>query len=240
MLSRELPLFVLHLTAVYVTSSQHQIKAIPKTCLDHLKDGAKENGHYSVAGPNYETTTVYCDFTSEPGSAWTLVTSWALANKNLPAFRSDPLTENVPVNERTPNWVSYRMSKKQMANVKTRSSHWRATCSFDKFGVDYTDYMRGSFGDFDITTYLGSGQCKKVEYINVRGNIGYQSTTAFWQVKKGYMLHTDSSLKPCEFNGQPGAKASEDNFGYYYTTNPAFRCTAGLAATTQYWFGEYL
>ncbi len=74
------------------------LKSFPQTCLDYLKDGMKANGYYSVAGTNGETITVYCDFTSEPGSAWTLVMSWSLANKNLPAFRSDPLTENVPVN----------------------------------------------------------------------------------------------------------------------------------------------
>ena len=91
------------------------IKSFPQTCLDYLKDGVQANGYYSVAGQNGETTIVYCDFTSEPGSAWTLVMSWSLANKNLAAFKSNPLTENVPVNEKTPNWIAYRLPKPEMS-----------------------------------------------------------------------------------------------------------------------------
>lgn len=225
---------------MFLVSGGMTVKKIPKTCLDHMNDGAQKNGYFSVAGKGGKTLTVYCDFTSEPGSAWTLVMSWSLANKDVPAFKSEPFKQDVPLNEKTPNWVAYRMSKNEMDLIKSGSSHWRSTCSFDKFGVDYTDYMRGNFKDFDITTYLGQQQCRKVDYINIRGHIGYHSTVTFWQVTNGYLLHTDSSITKCSFNGKQGARHSEDNFGYYYTTNPAFRCTSGPSATTQYWFGSYI
>lgn len=216
------------------------ITTIPNSCLDYLKDGVKTNGYYSVAGLNGKTVTVYCDFSSEPGSAWTLVISWAFANNNLPAFRTQSLTENVPVNERTPNWALYRMSKAQMAFLKRRSTHWRATCSFDKFGVDYRDYVRGKVKDFDITAYLNEQQCQKIEFINVRGNVGYDTTVPFWQMKNTYILCTDTSVRACQFDGQSGAVYSEDNFGYYGKYNLKFRCTSGPTATTQHWFGGYL
>ena len=213
---------------------------MPKSCLDHLKDGVKSNGYYLVYGLNGKKTTVYCDFTTEPGSAWTLVMSWAMENKNLPAFRSDPLTENAPVNENTPNWTIYRLSKLQMTGVKPWSTHWRARCSFDTFGVDYKDYLRGTFKDFDITTYLGSAKCKKIEFINLRGHIAYHKTVGFWQLKKSAILHTDSSYGGCQFKGMTGAVSSEDNFGFHSSTNPNFKCTSGPNATSQYWFGGYL
>ncbi len=97
-------------------------KSLPKTsCLDYLKDGIRNNGIYSVAAKNGERFKVFCDFSSEPGLAWTLVMSWSLSNKMLPAFRSEPMTENAPVNENSPNWIAYRLSKQKMAHVKSNS-----------------------------------------------------------------------------------------------------------------------
>lgn len=217
------------------------LNTLPKACLDHLKNGVKRNGFYSVASENGDTLTVYCDFTSEPGSAWTLVTSWSFANNGLNAFRKGAFTADAPLNERTPNWVSYRLSKTKMSLIKAASTHWRSTCSFEKYRVDYKDYMRASFADFDITTFVGGGVCKKVEYINIRGHVGYHSTARFWQHTSFYALHTDSSGgSPCSFNPKDGSVPSEDNFGFYATVNSAFRCTSDDAATTQYWFGGYL
>ena len=230
----------LHAFLLFHFSNANQLNAIPRSCIDHLRVGAKTNGFYSVAGENGETLSVYCDFESEPGSAWTLVISWSLENKNLPAFQSQPLTENVPVNEKTPNWVAYRLSKANMAILKSKSTHWRATCSFNTVKVDYRDYVRGSFKDLDITTYLGDGVCKKIEYINIRGNVGYQTTVDFWQKKNLYIITIDSSIKGCQFDARPGVVPSEDNFGYYHTINRKFRCSQYSDSTTQYWFGGYL
>lgn len=210
----------------------------PNSCLDILKGGVDVNGYYRIAGANGETWNVYCDFNTELRSAWTLVMSWSFSNANVPAFDSSSLTQNTPVNEQTPNWAIYRMSKEQMDFLKKKSTHWRATCSFDQVDFDYRDYMRVKFNKFDLTTFSGGSSCKEVEYINVRGHVGHQ-TVAFWQ-GDNYMLHTDSSSSICLFDASSGSKPSEDNFGHYGKTNSAFRCTASPRATTQYWFGSYL
>jgi len=216
-------------------------QSVPNSCIDLLKSGENTNGYSQIAGTDEETWTVYCDFTSEMGSAWTLVMSWSFKNAKFPAFRTKAFTQNAPVNEQTPNWMVYRMSKDRMDFLKTKSSHWRATCSFNKFKVDYRDYMRGNFGDFDVTSFLGGGTCKKVEYVNIRGLMG-QGTVPMWQAQNGLFLHTDSTVmdKGCDIKGFAGAKSSEDNFGYYGVSNRAFRCSASNTATTQYWFGSYL
>eukprot|EP00794_Sanderia_malayensis_P018051 gene18051-19860_t len=129
-----------------------------------------------------------------------------------------------------------------MLYLQSHSTHWRATCSFDQLKVDYRDYMRGNFQDFDIMSYLGGGACKKVEYINIRGHARYHVTAPFWQVKNAYTLHIDSNYNTCQYGGAAtgGSVSSEDNFGYYHSVNPKFRCTSGPSATTQYWFGGYL
>lgn len=129
-----------------------------------------------------------------------------------------------------------------MNALRSRSTHWRATCSFNLVsGIDYRDYIRGTFSQFDIMTYLGHGQCFLVDYVNIRGHAAGSGTTArFWQVLDRYPLHIDSSATGCTFNPTAGSVGSEDNFGFYGAINANFRCTADDSATTQWWFGGYL
>lgn len=52
-------------------------------------------------------------------------------------------------------------------------------------------------------------------------------------------LHMDSYFGPykgCDFGG---GITDEDNFVYYFTHNPAFRCTSSLSSTNQYWLGSF-
>lgn len=226
--------FLVHLANGY------ENKVIRRSCLDYLRGGASANGIYRVVGQNDEIVDVFCDLASEPNSAWTLVMSWSLQNRNRSPFKSSPLTEDSPVGEATPNWFAYRLSKKSMVDIKSQSSHWRITCNFIEDGLDLKDYVRGSFKEFDVTSFHGDGQCKKIEYINVRGHAASQTTVGFWQSENtAYLLHTDSSYKGCQFDGTGGAVPGENNFGYYAIINNSFRCTANQAATTQYWFGGY-
>lgn len=68
-----------------------------------------------------------------------------------------------------------------------------------------------------------------------------QNCTAFTVYGEVFEFHIDSwATDPvsCDFNGQDGEVHSEDNFGYYENTNPAFRCSSSPESTTQYWFGS--
>jgi len=230
-------LIVLHVLLVHLADGQ-TFKAPQRSCLDYLRSGTKTNGYYSVVDQSGASLTVYCDFESEPGAAWTLVMSWSRKNKDLNAFKKIPFTDDVKVNEKTPNWIAYRQSKNAMNFLKSQSSHWRATCSFNSVKFDYRDYVRSSFNRFDITTFLGEDQCKLLEYIDIRGHVDYQTTAAFWQARNTYILHISPSSK-CLFN-PAGAVSSEDNFGFYSAINEKFRCTANSSSTTQYWFGGYI
>ena len=175
--------------------------------------------------------------TSESGKAWTLVTSWATKNKNMAEFKTKVLSTDSPVEENLPNWNKYRMSLSMMKNLGAQSTHWRATCNFPTHGVDYVDYVRGKFVDFDVVNFLGNDVCKRVEYVNIRGHECSTCTVAWWQTAKTFFLHTDSTAFKCGFSPSQGALLSEDNFGFYYTVNPDFRCTADASATTNWWFG---
>lgn len=177
---------------------------------------------------------------SEPGTAWTLVMSWSNSRRILSHFRSAVFKTDAPVNENSQNWSLYRLSLTRMTSLQSHSTHWRATCSYPIYGVDFRDYVRGTFKDFDIVNFLGTGVCKKVEYINIRGHIGIHVTVPFWASANSYFLHTDSTVTKCQLNASSGAVSSEDNFGFYGNFNTKFRCTEGSRSTTQWWFGGHL
>ena len=179
--------------------------------------------------------------TSEAGSAWTLVMSYALKNRQMKEIQNEgSMAKNAPVNEHSPNWNLYRMSLSQMTHLKSQSTHWRTTCSFPTHKVDYTDYVRAKFTDFDVMTFIGAGICKKVEYINIRGYQCAQCTSMWWQ--NAYAAHIDSgsTSTACQLVPTQGSVPSEDNFGYYASYNNKFRCSAGPLSTTNWWFGGYL
>ena len=202
-----------------------------------------ENGFYLLFDDQGQRYLAYCDLASEPGAAWTLVISWTRSLKNLPQFRSKSFVQDAPVNENTPNWYSYRQTLARMKNIRSRSTHWRATCSFNMVeAIDYRDYIRGRFRDFDIMAFSGKGVCFPVEYVDIRGSTAGKGTTLpFFQGQDREFLHTDSTFTGCEFKPNvSSAVASEDNFGLYNDVNVKFRCTVGDYSTTQWWFGGYL
>ena len=177
--------------------------------------------------------------TSEVGSAWTLVMLFALKNRHMGEFGDHgKLRHNRPVNEHSPNWNLYRMSLTQMKRLKSQSSHWRVTCCFPTHKVDYTDNVRAKFTDFNIMTFRGSGICKKVEYVNVRGHQCAQCTSKWWQ--NDYTPHIDSSFTCSDFLPTEDSVSKEDNFGWYNKINKKFPCSAGPTSTTNWWFGGYL
>lgn len=147
---------------------------------------------------------------------------------------------NAPVNTLSPNWNTYRMDLTGIRHLASVSTHWRATCDFPRYGVDYTDYVRAKFSSFDIMKFLGSGVCKKVEYIDVRGNRCAHCTAKWWQELGRRSPHIVTSHPGCQFNGRPGAVGGEDNFNLYDDYNRKFRCSSSTKATTNWWFGGYL
>ena len=124
-----------------------------------------------------------------------------------------------------------------MESIRSNSTMWRATCSFQYYKFDvYRDYMKAEFKQLDILFYQGSGACICIAHINVRGHKGWNVRVPFWQ-KEIEHLHTDTYEMLCEFDGTVGNVYTEDNFGNYKDYNTNFRCTEGSDSTTQYWFG---
>ena len=182
---------------------------------------------------------MYCDLTSEPGWAWTLVMSQSLQNSEEPFARSGLLV-NLPRNAETPNWNAYRLSLGRMDELRNWSTHWRVTCNFPSQVVDYRDYLRVEFEQFDVLKFAAPRVCKQVEYMNVRGH-ACQQCTAAWGQKIDLFLTHRSDVNECDRGRTPGFIKSEQTFGRYKKgRNPKFRCTSGSSSTTNYWFGRRL
>ncbi|KAL9968544.1 hypothetical protein ACROYT_G020652 [Oculina patagonica] len=216
-----------------------------KSCQDYKAAGVNKSGLYRVIDDSNRIFKVFCDFDSEPGFAWNLFESVSLSNKDL--FKSAVFydySDSSAVSGDSPNWQAYLIKRHYLLWLRDQSTHWRATCRYNTDGTVYRDYLRASFEDFDIITVTPSvsSTCRKYELVNIRGNECVDCTAATWYRKGSYHLHIDSSDNSgmgCDFDGTlSGDNANrEDNFGYYGTENPIFRCTSNLESTTQYWIG---
>ena len=123
-----------------------------------------------------------------------------------------------------------------MRSLSDVSTHWRATCGYEKYGINnYKDYVRGKTADVNIFNYF-NGICIQTELVNVRGHTGIHQTVMFHQLSY-YLPHIQSAESGCQFHAS--GLSSEDNFGYYGTKNPMFTCSRNAASTTQWWFGGY-
>lgn len=180
---------------------------------------------------------MYCDFSSEPGCAWTLVMSQGFGNRGQ-IFAKSPFPKGALKNHRTPNWEKYRIGKGRMWVIKESSSHWRVTCDFPNFGVDFRDYLRAAFQNLNPIKFEASGKCCKMDYIDIRGHNCTGCTAAWWQNDQRFLTHFSDQDK-CQFGKTPGSSENEANFGGYWknNTNIAFRCSSTARSTTNYWFG---
>ena len=135
------------------------------------------------------------------------------------------------------NWQAYLIRPTYLQWLAKQSTHWRATCRYETDGVMYRDYMRTSLANFDIMNIPApiSAKCYQFEIINIRGYECASCTAPLWNRKGASSLHTDSSRKVCQFNGNRGDVVdNEDNFGGYGSVNPNFRCTSSPDSTTQF------
>ena len=181
---------------------------------------------------------MFCDFSSEPGWAWTLVMSQSFRSSSE-SFAKTSFLDGRFKNQRTPNWERYRIGGSRMKIIKEQSSHWRVTCDFPPFGAGHTDYVRATFENLDPLKYDASGECREMDHINIRGHNCTKCTAAWWQTKNQFLTHF-SDQDSCQFGTIPGSLSKEANFGGYWKNNASlkFRCSANETSSTNHWFGS--
>ena len=179
--------------------------------------------------------TVFCDFDSNSTMAWTLIQSYQL--QYTTTFWHKSFKIDFPVNESSPRWDKYRLSRSRMLSIEADSSKWRVTCRYDTDGVVYRDYLQATVQQLNIMTF-NNDTCILVERADIRGYYCFHCSVHLIQHEL-FTFHSDSYFG-CEFkpsHSLPCRKAGEDNFGLYGCINPKHRCSSHPTATTQTWFG---
>ncbi|XP_028410331.1 uncharacterized protein LOC114532941 [Dendronephthya gigantea] len=219
----------------------------PKTCMDYWKDEIKpKSGRYTIRAQG-ESFEVYCDFDSEKDIAWTLFESFDLQHEHLLNY---PFSQNHAIHEIRFNWELFRLPKSVMSGIASRSTFWRATCSYSVYGIDFRDYIRVRLSIMNPLEYDLKKEARKrlpVDYFDIKGTNCVNCTQTFIQSKSGKrMLHIDLQfsrrIHKCSFEiskvrhqcGEVHARL----LGFYHEcSDPEHRCSEKMTSTTEYWFG---
>ena len=201
------------------------------------RNGPRLPGIYQVFDDDMKPFEVFCTFDSD--MSWTLIQSYQLKNKYK--FRK-AFFEDAPMNEDTPRWDEYRLSKSRMQSIQDDSNKFRMTCKYDTVGIVYDDFLVAAKKDIDIMTYR-TGACTLVDYISIRTHdcalckaYFYQDTSNPFHIDSS-KTHTGCDFSATDANGCGTNGPGEDNFGLYDCTNPAHQCSSSENATTQTWLG---
>ena len=152
-----------------IDAIQFQCRSSPQSCLDIARTGKTpvSNQYYLIydrstcnqACPN--SFVIYCDFTSQPGYAWTLIESFSFSNR-LHTSINKAFNVDASANSNSPrnHWSLYRMGFNRMLSVYNRYQSlgsrtlWRATCNFESFPrpfpVSPLDVVYSSFNSINI------------------------------------------------------------------------------------------
>ena len=205
----------------------------------HELESSVQNGIYEISKPsNTGLFNVYCDFTSEPKFVWTLIESFEKIKNSLFDYS---FSVDRPTNPNNPQFSEYRLPLGAMTHLLSHSTHFRATCEFNKT-FSHRDYLRGNVSSLDLMAVVWPGECVSFERINIRGIECMDCKAQYWSTIDWHG-HIESTVDaqwycPCancvKWINNLG---SEDSFGSYSVINPAHRCVRNDHATTQWWLG---
>ena len=214
---------------------------IAPSCLDiKTRDPQVASGEYTIQDTLGNFFKTYCDFSSEGDFVWTLVETFSLAN--LQHFAGAHFGGNWPRNERSMNWLKFRLTRTAMNYVNNQgATHFRATCDFEKDTFDInTDYLRGAI--LNLNFFSGGSNITEtcIEYERVRiFGAGCDDCTAETWHAPGYHAHIEDNS--CDLQVAINyAGSRREYFGYFQAINSNHACTSSPAATTQWWLGVKL
>ena len=194
---------------------------------------------------------VYCDFTSQPGYAWTLIESFSRDNRYHNSI-NHAFTGDYSVNSDSPDqhWALYRMSRSRMLSIYNRDRSltsqplWRATCNFASlprpFPPSPTDIIYSSFTNVDILNFF-SGRCVTLDYANICGSVGKSSSYFLYADRLTHLyipaFYSASVCGKRILGGNGWDHIWDEYFGAYDSYNAGFSCTKSGNSTTNWWIG---
>ena len=204
------------------------------------------SGKYIVIDSDATSYAVFCDFDSEEGVAWTLFESFDV--NHMPYLRGKPFTKDFPRKKDNLNWELFRLPKSVMTEISSRSTFWRATCSYSAYGVDFRDYIRVKLSIMNPLEYSSPPECLIVDYLDIKGQNCKNCTLHFYAAKAMLSLkpRKSRSVNKCTFDTTSikhrcsSGKGHDSILGAYNMTclDPKYRCTEKTTSTTEFWFGN--
>ena len=216
-------------------------------------DGSHKSGKYKVAGDDNSVFEVYGHFDSN--ASWTLVQS---SSKDDGKFSAQSLFNNYPLNEDSPTWSAYRLSKTRMKSIEDNSAFLQFTCDYEKFhDIKNSDYVQIPFVEIkkhnrivdvlqfnyyimDITVQKGRGKLGNDDlshcHISLFQDEGWPLLMFFPR---------ESQSDDCNINNIRDLSCSKQYDEYYFfssyyhilCTEKLHRCVQSPYSTTQLWFG---
>ena len=221
----------------------------PETCLDYWPKHVVKpiSGKYTIVDWNTTSYEVFCDFDSEEGVAWTLFESFDV--NHMRHLRGKPFTMDFARKRHYLNWELFRLPRSVMIEISSRSTFWRATCSYSAYGVDFRDYIRVRLLIMNPLEYSSLKDCLTMDYLDIKGLSCKNCTLHFYQAANG-MLKLKPAKSPsaskCTFDTTSikhrcnSGKGHASILGAYNMTclDPKYRCTEKTTSTTEFWFGS--
>lgn len=160
----------------------------------------------------------------------------------LTAFRWGALCRDWPRNDRSMNWLEFRLTQNAVNYINNQgATYFRATCDFEEDAFDInTDYPRGEISNMNFF----SGGCDItetcIEYERVRiFGVGCDDCTAETWHAPGYHVHIEDNS--CDLQVAITHYGSRrEYFGYFQAINNNHACASSSGATTQWWLGVKL
>lgn len=235
-----------------INIEQFRCRNSPRSCLDiaRTQNTPLPNQYYRIY---YQSTCnknfsdyffVYCDFTSQPGYAWTLIESFSLnyENKLDKGFTEDHWA--YPYSPRN-NWMYYRMDRGLMLSIMIRDQSlsgrplWRATCNFNTlprlFPPLPRDIIYSSFSSLDLLNFK-YGRCLTLDYVDIRGNTKISMPYYVYASSRSHLHIESDPTRECG-NRIPNSNYNDYYFGDYTGYHAGFSCSKSGNSTTNWWIG---
>ena len=142
----------------------------------------------------------------------------------------------------------FMFPKSVMSEILSRSTFWRATCSYSPYGVNFRDYIRVRLSIMNPLTHnkiFGEENCSTVDYIDIKGTNFANCAQKIFQSSYTmlYLRPRHSRLTKCNFNTSKIEHGCDNGncvrlLGQYdVCSDPKYRCSEKTTSTTEFWFG---
>lgn len=214
---------------------------VARNCAFYANSSNRTRGLRVIYAPNNTPYRAFCHLGNSTSSYHlTLAFSYSVENQQL--FTDQPLTNDHPVLQDSPNWEKYRLGLERMKGLRDGAVKWSLACSYDQQRYKTNDVLVVFMHQLDPLGSSDGRKCPKVQRIGVNGQACRNCIVGIVQGGNAWhMMYHHADLCPSAVQVFPNLSCPSGLFSYFgnYNTNcldKNFLCTSSMKATTQLWF----